>query len=77
MEFGNENFMLKKPKFEISAESVDFIFVIFSIPEEIAIYVTERKISKVSNFSKFSNFFLCKKEFENEKGMPKRLNAKF
>ena len=49
-------------------------FKLFSIPKEIAIYVTGRKFS---NFSKFKIFF-CKIELGNEKEMPKnRLNAKF
>ena len=48
-------------------------FVLFSIPEEIAMHVTGRKFSY---FSKL-NFF-CKMEIGNEKGnSKKRLNAKF
>ena len=44
-------------------------FVLFSIPKEIAIYVTGRKFSKKKNY--------CKMEFKNEKGTPKtKLNAK-
>ena len=55
MEFGNE----KKTKFEISVESNNFIVVLFSIREEIAIFVTGKifsKYSKFSNISIFQNF---------------------
>ena len=53
-------------------------FVLFSIPEEIAMHVTGRKFSNFSKL-KFSNifFFFAKWSLGMKRGCQKRQNAKF
>ena len=68
MEFGNEKGTPKRPNAKVQLNPIASYFVLFSVPEEIAIYVTGRIFS---NFSKLKIFF-CRMEFGNEKGMPKK-----
>ena len=65
----------KRLNAKLQLNTIISYFVLFFIPEDIAIYVTGRNFSNFTNFS--SIFFSAKWSLGMKRGCKKRLNAKF